>query len=79
MQETPVKAESGPMRRSAEMTSVFFSDPALSPQGSSVHSPESTSAMATDMDTPVEFSQLGTSTGSNDMDLNEFLRTLQRN
>ena len=79
MQEAPVKAESGPMRHSAEMTNVFFSDPALSPQGSSVHSPESTSAMATDMETPVDISQLGTSGGTNDMDLNEFLRTLQKN
>ncbi|XP_062519356.1 signal transducer and activator of transcription 5B-like [Corticium candelabrum] len=75
----PMKTEGGPMRHSAEMTSVFFSDPALSPQGSSVHSPENASNMATDMEAPVDLSQLGLSSVSNDMDMNEFLATLQKN
>ena len=74
-----MKTEGGPMRHSAEMTSVFFSDPALSPQGSSVHSPENASNMATDMEAPVDLSQLGLSSVSNDMDMNEFLATLQKN
>lgn len=77
IQEAPMKQESGPMRHSAEMTSVFFSSPALSPQGSSsVQSPESNTV---DMETPVDLSQLGPSSGSTDMDLNEFLLTLQKN